>query len=71
MLEKIVFEAISSLADFVKCHESVFLYMLAKKTNAMRQKEKGYGVTRFTELHRTLHKNFLIWRCQKKDILNR
>ena len=39
VLEKIVFEAISSLADFVKCHESVFLYMLAKKTNAMRQKE--------------------------------
>ena len=39
VLEKIVFEAISSLADFVKCHETVFLYMLAKKTNAMRQKE--------------------------------
>lgn len=35
VLEKIVFEAISSLADFVKCHESVFLYMLAKKANAM------------------------------------
>lgn len=25
---------------------------------------KGNGVTPFTELHRTLHKNFLIWRCQ-------
>ena len=25
---------------------------------------KEYGVTHFTELHRTLHKNFLIWRCQ-------
>ena len=23
---------------------------------------KGNGVTHFTELHRTLHKNFLIWR---------
>lgn len=23
-----------------------------------------YGVTHFAELHRTLHKNFLIWRCQ-------
>ena len=39
VLEKIVFEAISCLADFVKCHEPVFLYMLAKKTNAMQQKE--------------------------------
>lgn len=39
VLEKIVFEAISGLADFVKCHETVFLYMLAKKNNAMRQKE--------------------------------
>ena len=39
VLERIVLEAISSLADFVKCHEPVFLYMLAKKTNAMRQKE--------------------------------
>ena len=27
-------------------------------------REKEYGVTHFTELHRTLHKNFLIWRCQ-------
>lgn len=34
--QKVVLEAISGLADFVKCHETVFLYMLAKKTNAMR-----------------------------------
>ena len=39
VLERIVLEAISSLADFVKCHEAVFLYMLAKKTNAIQQKE--------------------------------
>lgn len=39
VLERIVLEAISELADFVKCHETVFLYMLARKTNAMRQKE--------------------------------
>ena len=25
---------------------------------------KEYGVTHFTELHRILHKYFLIWRCQ-------
>ena len=39
VLERIVLEAISELADFVKCHETVFLYMLARKTNAMKQKE--------------------------------
>ena len=39
VLERIVFEAICGLAEFVKCHETVFLYMLAKKNNAMRQKE--------------------------------
>lgn len=39
VLERIVFEAICGLAEFIKCHETVFLYMLAKKNNAMRQKE--------------------------------
>lgn len=39
VLEIIVLEAISSLADFVKCHEAVFLNMRAKKTNAIQQKE--------------------------------
>ena len=39
LLEDIVKEAISGLADFVKCHEAVFLYMLAKKNNAMQKAE--------------------------------
>ena len=39
-LEKVVFEAVRNLADFVKCHEPVFLYMLAKKNDAMRQQER-------------------------------
>ena len=39
MLERIVLEAISDLVDFVRCYEPVFLYMLAKKNSAMRQKE--------------------------------
>ena len=65
VLEKIVFEAISSLADFVKCHETVFLYMLAKKTNAMRQKEYKrlqqsveQGTRRITEIDRLIEKVF-------------
>ncbi len=39
VLEEIVKEAISGLADFVKCHEAVFLYMLAKKNSAMQKAE--------------------------------
>ena len=65
VLEIIVFEAISSLADFVKCHESVFLYMLAKKTNAMRQKEHKrleqaveQGTKRIVEIDRLIEKVF-------------
>ena len=65
VLEKIVFEAISSLADFVKCHESVFLYILAKKTNAMRQKEHKrleqaveQGTKRIAEIDRLIEKVF-------------
>lgn len=65
VLERIVFEAISSLADFVKCHEPVFLYMLAKKTNAMRQKEHKrleqaveQGTKRIAEIDRLIEKVF-------------
>jgi DNA invertase Pin-like site-specific DNA recombinase len=39
-LEKVVLEAVRNLADFVKCHEPVFLYMLARKNDAMRQQER-------------------------------
>ena len=39
VLKDIVKEAISGLADFVKCHEAVFLYMLAKKNSAMQKAE--------------------------------
>ena len=65
VLERIVLEAISSLADFVKCHEPVFLYMLAKKTNAMRQKEHKrleqaveQGTKRIAEIDRLIEKVF-------------
>lgn len=39
VLEKIVMEAISDFADFVRCHEPVFLYMMAKKSKAIRKAE--------------------------------
>ena len=40
VLEKVVLDAVRNLADFVKCHEPVFLYMLARKNDGMRQQER-------------------------------
>lgn len=37
VLEKIVLEAVSSLADYVRCYKSVFLYFLAMQNNAEHQ----------------------------------
>ena len=49
----------------MKCHEPVFLYMLAKKTNAMRQKEHkrleqavDQGTKRIAEIDRLIEKVF-------------
>ena len=39
VLEKIVFEAISNLSDFVRCYESVFLYLMATKNQTSRKSE--------------------------------
>lgn len=39
VLEQIVAEAVGSLADFVRCYEPVFLYLLAKNNTAARQSE--------------------------------
>jgi predicted subunit of tRNA(5-methylaminomethyl-2-thiouridylate) methyltransferase len=39
VLEKIVLEAVSDLADFVRCYEPVFLYMMAKKNTVGRQSD--------------------------------
>ena len=39
VLERIVFEAISNLADFVRCYEPVFLYLMAAKNQAARKSE--------------------------------
>ena len=40
VLEKVVLDAVRNLAAFVKCHEPVFLYMLARKNDAMCQERK-------------------------------
>lgn len=37
VLEEIVLEAVSGLADYVRCHEPVFLHFLAKQNNAEHQ----------------------------------
>ena len=39
VLEQIVAEAVGSLADFVRCYEPIFLYLLARNNTAARQSE--------------------------------
>ena len=39
VLEQIVAEAVGSLADFVRCYEPIFLYLLANNNTAARQSE--------------------------------
>lgn len=39
VLEQIVAEAVGSLADFVRCYESVFLYLIARNSDAARQSD--------------------------------
>ena len=39
VLERIVFEAISNLTDFVRCYEPVFLYLMAAKNQTARKSE--------------------------------
>ncbi len=65
VLEQIVLEAVRNLSDFVRCYEPVFLYMLAKKKNAMRQKEYKRlqqavenGTKRIAEIDRLIEKVF-------------
>lgn len=65
VLEELVLEAVSDLADFVRCYEPVFLYMLAKKNNAMRQKEfqrlkkaVDSGTKRIAEIDRLIERVF-------------
>ena len=65
ILERLVLEAVSDLSDFVRCYEPVFLYLLAKKNNAMRQKEYQKlqqavenGTRRIAEIDRLIEKVF-------------
>ena len=65
VLERLVLEAVSDLSDFVRCYEPVFLYLLAKKNNAMRQKEYQQlqkavenGTKRIAEIERLIEKVF-------------
>ena len=65
VLERPVLEAVSDLSDFVRCYEPVFLYLLAKKNNAMRRKEYQQlqqavedGTKRIAEIDRLIEKVF-------------
>lgn len=39
VLEQNVLEAIGNFADFVRCYEPVFLYLLARKNSALQKAE--------------------------------
>lgn len=63
VLERLVLEAISDFAEFVKNHETVFLYMLAKKNTAMQREENKklkqsveFGEKRIVEIDRLIEK---------------
>ena len=63
VLEKLVLDAISDFADFVRCNETVFLYMMAMQNKAMRKAEfkkmqemVEYGEQRLSELERLMDK---------------
>jgi uncharacterized membrane protein len=65
VLEQIVLEAVRGLAAFVRCYEPVFLYLLAKNNNALRQAERTAlrktvedGEKRMAELDRLIQKVF-------------
>ena len=65
VLERLVLEAVSDLSDFVRCYEPVFLYLKAKKSNAIRQKEYQHlqqavedGTKRIAEIDRLIEKVF-------------
>ena len=65
VLQEILMEAIGNLADFVRCYKPVFLFMLAKKNDEMRQvefkrmtKETEDGAKRLLELDRLIAKTY-------------
>lgn len=65
VLDQIVLEAIRNFVDFVRFFEPVFLYILVKKNNAMRQKEYKRlqqavedGSKRIAEIDRLIEKVF-------------
>lgn len=65
ILEQIILEAIRNLADFAKCHEPVFLYLLVQKSNALSQKEYKklqqsveQGTKRIADIDRLIEKVF-------------
>lgn len=72
VLQKVVTEAVGELADFVRCYEPVFLYLLAKRNDTMRQakfkrltKEVEYGEKRMEEL------DLLITKTYENNVLGR
>jgi len=71
-LEKTVLEAINNLADFVRCYEPVFLYMMAQKNIVAKQVEQK-KLTAFVENGKQRIKDLdvLISRIYEDNILGK
>lgn len=71
-LEKTVLEAISNLADFIRCYEPVFLYMMAQK-NIVSKKTEQQKLTTFVEngKQRIKDLDLLISRIYEDNILGK
>lgn len=71
-LEKTVLEAVNNLADFVRCYEPVFLYMMAQK-NIVAKKAEQQKLTAFVENGKQRIKDLdtLIARIYEDNILGK
>lgn len=72
VLEKIILEAVSSLADYVRCYEPVFLYFLAMQNNAEHQinlkvlrQSIGKGEQRIRQIDKAIEELFEANICGK------
>ena len=72
VLEEIVLEAVSSLADYVRCYEPVFLYFLAMQNNAEHQinlkvlrQSIGKGEQRIRQIDKAIEELFEANICGK------
>lgn len=72
VLEKLVLEAVNSLADFVRCYESVFLCLMAEKSKSSKKSEKAKLMTTVENSRRRISEiDMIISRIYEDNILGK